>query len=1487
MSINYQHLLNISDDYEFLLFGGWGVSSLEYTFLSQRPNYYPDWEPAEIDTYDLAQLEFREAQKKATQFILDDMQTGNTYTYAENYRVSFSDVANISFSEKVQSSLDPDDVGQITYLNANIEKDRWGFVANMPALSDIAGDVFIGLENANIDARLNLGGVAFWVLLHETAHAVAGLDDIGITFRLFAGAMYDDHKYTIMSYSDQDGTPDGFRETSITDHADGFQVMPYGLQLLDIAAVQEEFESRDYTTRDDDTVYAAGSLEHGFRGFAAQGIDKPFIYTVWDGKGTDAIDASGFNVAAQIDLRQGAFSSIGRYSASVSNTSSMAFDDGDAANGDEGNVSIAFYTVIENARGTAGEDSLIGNAWDNVLFGDDGADKIYGDGLSYDSNAGFHEVDEYRAWNQTDNLAPAVNDSGNDVLIGGNGDDTLFGGKGSDILHGGFRGAEITAERSGWDEAAQFTSLTDITYANDGHDTASYARLNQVQPGQPGYVTIDVQMTPTKGTVIKGASGSAGTDILYSIDWIVGTAGADVFRGANGITDRQHGAHLTYEGGKGSDRYIFDLATDRGVVTILDKDASGVDTIVLNDFPDTLGSISMSLASVYEYVLTPTWQELRYVDLVFSESDDLDELLRIRISEDDLNASLGVENIEIGDTTVRVKDLIGYLAAQGGSGVPYDEDTFIGMGTSWANPLFAFADESDAPGSPESAGGATPTVNPSTGAFTGMKVNPSIGGQYLHYAYAKEETHPWIVKSYSSSAGSMVVNFETYLKSAAFSGGISYDDVRFTVSGSPGDMSLTVWIDSISKQYTIDYFEAGKVINGIGVYGADMHTWMRNSPSITINNTGTGRYKGTYEDEEEGGTEFNLSPITAHYYFETLSFAGGTVIDMQNDVLTFTGTAGADYLDGMDARDDILKGMGGNDQLRGYGGNDTYVFGRDFSATSAQGDWIIETATGGIDTLKFTGGIAPEEVFSWTDNGGRLWLQLGTNPATNTLRANGAYSGTTGVTTYVERIEFDDATVWDLTGGLHLRNNDTGRSLFGTTYADVIEGGAGADYLYGYDGADTLIGHGGNDQLQGGDGNDTYAFGRDFSSNSANGDWIIETATGGTDTIRFTGEIAPEEVYSWTDNGGRLWLQLGTNPATNTIRANGAYSSTTGITTYVERVEFDDSTVWDTSAGLHLRNTDTARNLYGTAYADVIEGGAAADNLYGYGGNDTLIGHGGNDTLRGGDGNDTYVFARDFSATSAQGDLIVETATGGIDTLKFTGSIAPEEVYRWTDNSGNLWLQLGTDPAFNTVRAGGAYSSSTGITTYVERVEFDDTTVWDVSAGLHLRNNDTARTFYGTGYADLLEGGSAVDAIYGYGGDDVLLGYGGNDSLRGGDGNDRLTGGAGNDALYGGAGADTFVYHAADVGNGIDTLYDFSLTDNDVLDLRDVLSGYDPLVDALADFVQFTNSGSNSQVKVDLDGAGTVYGWTQIATINGHINLDPDVLATNGHLLAA
>jgi serralysin len=87
--------------------------------------------------------------------------------------------------------------------------------------------------------------------------------------------------------------------------------------------------------------------------------------TLVDDGGTDTLDASACSVAAAIDLRAGYASSVGMTA------------DGMAASGD---LLIAVGSTIENAVGTAFNDSITGNALGNRLEGGGGNDLIDGQG---------------------------------------------------------------------------------------------------------------------------------------------------------------------------------------------------------------------------------------------------------------------------------------------------------------------------------------------------------------------------------------------------------------------------------------------------------------------------------------------------------------------------------------------------------------------------------------------------------------------------------------------------------------------------------------------------------------------------------------------------------------------------------------------------------------------------------------------------------------------------------------------------------------------------------------------------------------------------------------------------------------------------------------------------------------------------------------------------------------------------------------------------
>ena len=141
-------------------------------------------------------------------------------------------------------------------------------------------------------------------------------------------------------------------------------------------------------------------------------------------------------------------------------------------------------------------------------------------------------------------------------------------------------------------------------------------------------------------------------------------------------------------------------------------------------------------------------------------------------------------------------------------------------------------------------------------------------------------------------------------------------------------------------------------------------------------------------------------------------------------------------------------------------------------------------------------------------------------------------------------------------------------------------------------------------------------------------------------------------------------------------------------------------------------------------------------------------------------------------------------------------------------------------------------------------------------------------------------------AVFGTSTNNNVIGDENDQTLWGLQGDDVLYGKDGLDVLVGGVGADTFVFEEDSAFNDIDVIRDFSTSNGDKIDIHDLLSEYDPLTEALTDFIQITTSGSNSVVKVDLDGMGTTYTLAQIALIEGITGLtDEQSLVTSGNLV--
>jgi Ca2+-binding RTX toxin-like protein len=637
---------------------------------------------------------------------------------------------------------------------------------------------------------------------------------------------------------------------------------------------------------------------------------------------------------------------------------------------------------------------------------------------------------------------------------------------------------------------------------------------------------------------------------------------------------------------------------------------------------------------------------------------------------------------------------------------------------------------------------------------------------------------------------------------------------------------------------------------------------------------------------------------------------------------TMYGGNGNDYIEGSSAIDIIHDGAG-DDVAVGGSGNDEYHY------------------TSGHDTYDDSNGT--DEIFLPTgfSSAGTVYYKIGNTlqivlDAGNSITIPDYYAGTQY---QIETLDFFSDPDVDLTKVSTITQGGTGNdTLNGTSGNDTFYGNGGHDTLYGDDGNDTLYGGIGNDALYGQDDNDIVDGGA--------GDDYVAGGYGADTYVYVSGHDTYTEVTSGSSSDlilmGAAWTladlkferhQIALNSlldavitinGSNSITIKSMFSQSSNL---IETIEFMDTSTISLSAqqfttygsssndvinGISV-NGSTADIIYGNAGLDDIDGGNGDDIIYGgddhdelYGGNnddqlfgdagnDYIAGENGNDTLRGGagddvlvgyDGNDLYIYDSGL-------DTITETLND-TDTLWIAGGR--------TINDMTI-ANYGTDEAKITITASVdeiiVYNLRGSASQRVEYITFDDgftTTLPDYGSWINgTSGNDVAagnssdNTIIGFAGNDTITGAGGSDKAHGGAGDDSLDGGDGADLLYGGEDDDILSGKAGLDTLHGGDGADTFVFETASAFSDIDVIRDFSVTDADVLDLTDILDTvYDPLNDAIADFVSFSESSGSTFVSVDRDGTGGTYSMAQIIKLENVTGLaSPDTLETNGNLLAA
>ncbi|MEQ1705535.1 MAG: calcium-binding protein [Rickettsiales bacterium] len=553
---------------------------------------------------------------------------------------------------------------------------------------------------------------------------------------------------------------------------------------------------------------------------------------------------------------------------------------------------------------------------------------------------------------------------------------------------------------------------------------------------------------------------------------------------------------------------------------------------------------------------------------------------------------------------------------------------------------------------------------------------------------------------------------------------------------------------------------------------------------------------------------------------ETIQFADGSTFSLQGFGNIITGTDLAETINGS-SNNDVIKALGGNDTISGGIGHDIVTGGKGndtFSETglySSNDTYIFNVGDGqdvitdwaGTDYIVFGAGITKANIQLISDyaNNKSLIIKVGTNGDQITIKS---FFNDSGSNYKIESLKFADGSVLDLFAGLTLSaTKTTGETLFGINYNDVLTGNIGADTIYGNEGNDTITGGKGNDILDGGSnassGNDTYIF------NVGDGQDVITDRTG-TDQIVFGAGITKANIQVISDyaNERSLIVKIGTNG--DQIRL-GYFFNDSGSSYKIETLKFADGSVLDLSGGLTLAATKTTgETLAGASFNDNLTGNIGADTIYGYSGNDTITGGNGNDTIYGNEGNDTinggkgndiidggstYYSGNDiyiFNVGDGQ-DTIYDYA--GIDQIVFGAGITKASIKLISDyaNSQSLIIKIGTNGDQITLQSffydsGGNYK--------IETLKFADGSVLDLTTGLTLSaTKTTGETLFGIYSNDILTGNIGADTIYGNEGNDIITGGKGNDIID-------------NSSFY--SGNDTYIFN---VGDGQDTITDYSGTD--------------------------------------------------------------------------